>query len=235
MTVTGASLGLVLCAAASTTPPPSNQTLPLPRSPVTRRRPVLFVDASKRKTSISANVSSVPCRATAASEPLVVPPLRRDFSPYRHRQGRTEPFRGEIDPLRPTAERVNDGRVSSSGRRGQLAGGGVHRIDGRVDTGPEREGERRLVDQHPDTVDRTGAALAGGPEQRRVDRVVHEVDHDLWRPEHLDGHGQSPSPPIPTDVALTTISTPSRRRRGRRPSTADRRARPPPRPCPPIG
>ena len=83
----------------------------------------------------------------------------------------------------------------------------------------------------PDAVDRAGATLAGGPKQRGVDRVVHEVDDDLWRAERSRTGTGRPSPPIPTERRVDQSGGLPRRRRAL--PTAQRPGRrAPPRPRP---
>ena len=55
------SIACGACVASSAqTPPDSTHTLPVPRPPVMRRRPVFFVAARRRSTSARAKVSRVP-------------------------------------------------------------------------------------------------------------------------------------------------------------------------------
>ncbi len=44
------------------------------------------------------------------------------------------------------------------------------------------------MDEHPDSVDRSGSPGACGRQQRRLDRVVHEINDDLTRRDQVSGH-----------------------------------------------
>src|SRR5262249_45157003 len=50
-------------------------------------------------------------------------------------------------------------------RRGSTAGGGAHRVERRLASGPQFERERALLDQHLEAVDGGGAAGRGGGKQ----------------------------------------------------------------------
>ena len=79
----------VRSASASTTPPSDSHTLPRPRSPSIRSRPVFDVVASRRRTSGRANVSRVPCNANAVPPEWIVPPCSPAF--VHIRLGRPSP------------------------------------------------------------------------------------------------------------------------------------------------
>ena len=119
------------------------QTLPVPRPPVMRRRPVFFVAARRRSTSGRANVSRVPCRATATSgdEWAVVP----------------------IGTSGRGLQWILDARSGTTRVAQRGHGGGAHGLDGRFLAGPEPEGVGGLVDQHPEAVDAPERPAPGRP------------------------------------------------------------------------
>ena len=63
------------------------------------------------------------------------------------------------------------------------------------------------MDQHPKPVDGLRATRAGRGEQRRLERVVHEIGDDLTRPQRArERAAMSSPPPMPIGVAFTTRS-----------------------------
>ena len=106
----------------------TTQTLPVPRPPVIRSRPVFFVAARRRSTSGRANVSRVPCRATLTSgDEWAVVPIGTSGrglqwileAPERVRTALGGPGR---PPRRRSWPRAAAPRWSRAGRRGRPGG-----------------------------------------------------------------------------------------------------------------
>ena len=77
--------------------------------------------------------------------------------------------------------------------------------------GPEREGMARLMHQHADAVDRLCPARRRGLQQRGAHGRVDQVDDRLTGVQRVRRHRRgapdsSPRAPMPTGVALTTMS-----------------------------
>ena len=123
----------------------------------------------------------------------------------------------DTDPLRASTAKAArlERDVTGSMRRSASAGASAASAAARIAaTGADRPGpaldlERGLVHEHAEPVDDRGAAGAGAREQRRFERVVHEIDDDLARRaarRAATGQlGRRRSCPCRSGVALTTI------------------------------
>ena len=89
----------------------------------------------------------------------------------------------------------------ASARRGRRPAG----ASGPALPGPQLLLEDGLVDQHAESIDGPASALRRGSQERRLERVVHEIADDLGRTQEAGSNGTS-LVPMPMDVALTTMS-----------------------------
>jgi hypothetical protein len=75
------------------------------------------------------------------------------------------------------------------------------------DPGPRDLLTARLVHEHSEAVDRGRSPFGRGAQQRRLERVIHDVDDDVRAVSNDGSIGhESESAPIPTEVVFTTMS-----------------------------